>query len=183
MSDRRKHHKIKQDLPPELIAAVNKRLVAGDTYRDVADFLNQKGHEISKSAVGRYGKDFLSRLERLKIVKEQARTIVEESADRPATEMYEAANQIAVQLIMETLSKASAKKELDEADLIKLMNVLSKLETSGVKREKIKLSYNQGVEAAVKRLKEELREELSKDSELLIRINSLVDKIKNEVKN
>jgi uncharacterized membrane-anchored protein YjiN (DUF445 family) len=181
MSFRRKHHKVRNELPDELIEAVNKRLIEGDTYREVAEWINQKGYEISKSAVGRYGKDFLSRLERLKVVKEQAKTIVEEGADRPATELYEATSQLATQLIMETLVKVD-KDELESADVVKLLNVIPKLETSATKREKIKLSYNQGVDAAAERIKEELKAELGKDGELIEKITTLVNEIKDEVK-
>lgn len=183
MTFRRKHHKVREELPDELLEAVNQKLVAGKTYREITEMIKQEGYEISKSAVGRYGKDFLSRLERLKVVKDQAKTIVEESADRPATEMYEAASQLAMDLIMETLMKADAGKELKEADLIKLMNVLSKLETSATKREKVKLKYNEGVEAAVTKIKEELKSEINTDSELMKKLTRLVDKSKEAVKN
>lgn len=180
---RRKHHKIKQELPNELVEAVNKRLVEGHTYREITDWIKNEGYEISKSSVGRYGKDFLSRLERLKVIKEQAKTIVEQSADRPATEMHEAANQMAMQLIMETLQKAESGKMVEEESLTQIMKVLAKLETSAAKREKVKLAFNRGVNAAVESLKEELRQELSENPELVNQITEIIDKKKNEVKN
>ena len=103
MGNRRKHARITTELPKSLIQAINERLVAGETYESIAAYLRERGHDISKSSVGRYGKDFLSKLERLRIVKEQARTIMTEGKDGPALEMTEAATQLALQLIMERL--------------------------------------------------------------------------------
>lgn len=97
---RRKHSKIERALPPEIREAVNAKLTEGYTYQEVADWLRDLGHGVSKSAVGRYGKDFLARLERLKVAKHQARAIVQEMGDGPATET-EAATLLSVQAIME----------------------------------------------------------------------------------
>ncbi|MDK2902466.1 MAG: hypothetical protein PWQ93_385 [Clostridiales bacterium] len=150
MAERRKHHKIEK-LPDELVEAVNQKLVEGYTYQQVTDWLNEMGHSIGKSSVARYGKDFLSRLERLRVIKDQARAIVEESGDRPATEMAEAANQLAMQLITETLMKVD---EVSTDDINKIFNALAKLESSGVQRERLKLDYKQKIDKAVNRIEE-----------------------------
>lgn len=106
MGSRRKHPRITTELPKDLVRAINERLVAGETYESIAAYLRERGHDISKSSVGRYGKDFLSKLERLRIVKEQARTIMSEGKDGPALEMTEAAvAQIKVSL-QEELAKS-----------------------------------------------------------------------------
>ncbi len=171
MTNRRKHHKV-QDLPDELMATVNEKLVDGYTYQEIADFLKELGHPVGKSSVGRYGKDFLSRLERLKIVKEQAKTIVNNSADAPATEMAEAANQLAMQLIMEALMQV---ENLEGAKITSIMQSLAKLETSGVRREALKLNFNRGVEAAIEKIKAGLKEELGANPELMNKLAAMVD--------
>lgn len=175
---RRKHSKIETELPPELIEEVNARLVEGHTYQEVTDWLKEMGHQISKSSVGRYGKDFLSRLERLRVVKEQARAIVEESGDRPATEMHEAANQLAVQLIMETLITVP---DMKEAEITEVLKALALLERSAVSREKLKYEFTKGVEAGLAKLKEELKSELNSDPDLLQRLFVLADKVKDKI--
>ena len=109
-NNKRSRHKI-STFPPLLVEAINKQLVAGITYEEIAEYINEKGFEIGKSSVGRYGKDFLTKLERLKKAKEQARTIVEEVSDRPATELHEAANQTAVTLIQEMMYEGNIKPE------------------------------------------------------------------------
>lgn len=154
MSKRRKHHKITRELPDELIEVVNKLLVEGTTYREIADFLREKGHEISKSSVQRYGKDFLARLERLRVVKEKARAIIEDDPDRPATEMAEAANLLAMNLIMETLEQLD---DLSGEKVTELLKALARLEQSGVARERLKLSYRKKADRAVKNIEDSVK--------------------------
>lgn len=154
MAARRKHHKITTELPPEVIDAVNKRLVEGSTYRDIATWLEQMGQPVSKSAVGRYGKDFLTRLERLRIVRDQARAIVEDNADRPATEINEAASALASQLITEALMAAQDSDSGLDKKITEAIKALSLLERSAVARERLKLDYKMKADAALKRIEE-----------------------------
>ncbi|GAB6173290.1 MAG: DUF3486 family protein [Desulfitobacteriaceae bacterium] len=151
---RRKHHKVTTDLPPELVDEVNRLLVDGRGYQEIADWLKQMGRSISKSSVGRYGKDFLTRLERLKIVRDQARAIVDTNPDRPATELNEAASTLASQLITEALMAAQdAGGELDKK-VIEAIKALSMIEKSSVARERLKLEFKQKADAAVKQIEE-----------------------------
>ncbi|MDR3561893.1 MAG: DUF3486 family protein [Negativicutes bacterium] len=161
--DRRRHSKITSILPPEVVEAINKRIVSGQTYQEIADYLNQSGHEISKSSIGRYGKEFLSRMERLKIVKEQAKTIVSENKDGPATEMAEAANQLAIQLIMENLLTVD---DLNGAKITEVLKALALLERSGVQREKLKMDFKQKIDSAVKQI-EKTAEQRGLDADTL----------------
>lgn len=177
---RRKHYKL-EDLPPDIVNVVNQKLVDGFTYREVAEWLSRLGHDVSKSSVGRYGKDFLSRLERLKVVKEQARTIVQANPDAPATEMAEAANQLATQLIMEFLMKLDV-SHLEDAKVTEILTALAKLEASGVRREQLKFNFNKGVDAAAARIKEALQSEINSDPELLARLTKIVEQQAREVR-
>ena len=155
---RRKHHKVATELPPELVEAVNKRLVAGHTYQEIADWLSEMGNPVSKSSIGRYGKDFLSRLERLRIVRDQAKTIVEDNSDRPATELNEAASALASQLITEALMAAGDAENGPQVGLDKkvtdAIKALALLEKSAVARERLKLDYRLKADKAVKQIEE-----------------------------
>lgn len=149
---RRRHSKITRELPPEIVEAVNQKLVDGFTYEEIANWLRSLGHEVSRSTVGRYGKEFLSKLERLKLAKEQAKAIVSEMGDAPATELHEAANQLAVQLIMETLIRVP---DLEGEKVSELLKALAHLERSSVSREKLKAEFRQKAEATVSGLRDE----------------------------
>ena len=164
MGSRRKHSKITSILPQGLVEAINERLVAGETYESIAAYVRLQGHEISKSAVGRYGKDFLSKLERLRVVKEQARAIVSEGKDGPALEMTEAATQLALQLIMERLK------------------ALALLERSAVQREKLKIDAGKLLDLAVDRIKQNLQKELEKNPDVMEKLIGMVDAIASEAK-
>lgn len=174
--NRRKHYKIEQ-LPKEIVTVINNKLTDGCTYEEIAEWIKSMGHDVGKSSVGRYGKDFLSRLERLKVVKEQAKTIVENN-DGPTTQMAEAANQLAMQLIMETLMKVD---NLEGAKITELFKAISLLERSGVAREKLKYEFDRGVSAAAAKIKENLRSELASNPGLLIQLENLVDATQEQV--
>lgn len=178
MANRRKHSKIDK-LPEEIVKAVNELLVTpGVTYKDVVGWLKQKGHEVSKSSVGRYSQQFLSRLEKLRAVKDQAKAIIEADPDAPATEMHEAANQLAVQLIMEKLMGIP---DLEGAKITEIFKALALLERSAVSREKLKLEFNKGVEAAAAKIKEALKKELMADSDLQQKMMDVVEHAKAQV--
>lgn len=172
--NRRKHFKV-EGLPDGILDAVNRKLVDGYTYQQVTDWLNTLGHDISKSAMGRYGKDFTSRLQRLQVVKDQAKAIVDVNPDAPATEMAEAANQLATQLIMEFLMELEL-TDLQGSKVTEILKALAKLEASGVRREKLKFDFNKGVTAAAAKIKEALRAEVAADPELMSKLSAIVDK-------
>ena len=99
MAKNRSHSKVAK-LPDELRAAVDRQIMAGSTYQQIADYLNEMGTAVSLSSVGRYGQKFMSRMETLRLAREQAKIVVESAKDDPALEMVEAANQMAVQVIL-----------------------------------------------------------------------------------
>lgn len=177
--DRRRHSKITSILPPELVEAINKRLVGGDTYQEITDLINRSGHEISRSSVGRYGKDFLTRLEKLRVVKEQAKAIVTETKDGPATELAEASNQLALQKIMEYLMKVD---NLDDSKATEVFKALALLQRANVQVEKLKLDYNRGIDAASEKIKAGLKEELGREPALIARLSDMVDAVAEEVR-
>ncbi|MDZ4042902.1 MAG: phage protein Gp27 family protein [Eubacteriales bacterium] len=172
--NRRKHFKV-EGLPDGILEVVNRKLVDGFTYEQITEWVNGLGHDISKSAIGRYGKDFTSRLQRLQVVKDQAKAIVDVSPDAPATEMAEAANQLATQLIMELLMDLDL-DDLRGAKITEILKALAKLEASGVRREKLKFDFNKGVDAAAARIKEALRAEVNSDPDLMSKLSAIVDR-------
>lgn len=172
---RRKHHKV-TTFPPEIKEAVDRQLVAGKTYKDIAAWLNQMGHSIGMSSVQRYGSDFLTKLEKLKLIKDQAKTIIDSNPETPATEMAEAANQLAIQLITEKLMEV---ENLDGAKITEIFKALALLERSATSREKLKFEFDKGLKAAAHKIKEMLQKEISSDPELLSRLTQHVDAIQN----
>lgn len=144
---RRKHSKIAA-LPGAINTEVNRLLTTpGWTYEKIADHLKQLGHPVGKSSVGRYGQDFLSRLQDLKEVKEQAKAIVEETGGT-GMEMEEAAAQIALQRVMEFLLNLK-QADMEGEQVNKMISALARLQASGASRENVKI-IKKKAEQAVK---------------------------------
>jgi hypothetical protein len=70
-------------LPEDIQAELNKRLVKNGfaDYQGLADWLAEKGFQISKSSIHRHGQQFEERLSAIKIATEQARAITEAVGD------------------------------------------------------------------------------------------------------
>jgi len=68
---RRKHGRIRDELPPEIREQVDRLLIEGATYEEVREFLTRRGIEIGRSSIGRYGKDFLNAYSRLRVVEDK----------------------------------------------------------------------------------------------------------------
>lgn len=178
MANNRKHSKIDK-LPPEIRDAVNIKLTEGFTYQQIAEWIKTQGHDVSYGSVGRYGKGFLAKMEKLRQARDQAKVIVSEARDGPALEMVEAANQMAVQVILERLIEMDDIKGAKSTEVLK---ALALLERSAVQREKLKLDYNKGVDVAAEQIKAGLREELAKQPDLLAKLSAIIDAKAEEVR-
>jgi hypothetical protein len=150
--------------------------VEGHTYAQIVEWLKQMGHQLSPMALQRYSKDFLSRLDRLKQIRDQAKAIVESNQGAPGTQLAEAANEMALSMIMETLMAVD--NPLADAKVTELLKALPKLADSATRREALKFQFNKGVEAAAARIKEELSKELKVQPELQQRMAELIEKAK-----
>lgn len=74
--------KIKR-LPPELRGELNQRLVSGgfSDYRGLSRWLQERGYEISPSAINTYARRFEQRLEAVRLATAQAKAVVEAAPD------------------------------------------------------------------------------------------------------
>ena len=161
--------------PPEIVEEINNRLVDGYTYAKIVEWLREMGHQLSPMALQRYSKDFLARLDRLKQVREQAKAIVESNQDAPGTQLAEAANEMALSMVMETLMVMD--NPLQEAKVTELLKVVPKLADAATRREALKLQFNKGVEAAVNKLKTEIQREIGSNPGLKDQICGIVDQV------
>jgi hypothetical protein len=159
----RRHHKVDK-LPPALRDELARKFQAGETYENIAGWLQDEGHPISRSSIHRWGVPFERQLEKLKAWRDGATTIVGAVQGKPATELSEAAEQIAVQQLMELLillgSESENEIEGEPRDLAKQANILGKVSASlsslgytGSYREKVKLGFQKAfAEEAAKKV-------------------------------
>lgn len=131
----RSHGKI-DNLPQEVKREVEERLVDGEKYEDISSYLKEQGYDVHYSSVGRYGRKFLARFESVRVAKEFAKLLAEDNVDRPATELHEANNLLASQLIME----AMVDDEMDAGERAKIAKSIASLQQAQVANEKLKLT-------------------------------------------
>jgi hypothetical protein len=132
----RKHSRLTDDLPEEIRKEVDVLLVQGSaTYDEIKDFLAKKGFDISRSAIGRYGKGFLAMYQRLRIIEDKARTLVSEAGDGMVLE--EAVSKTFSQMLLELLHDGKLKL----AKSPKIIGEFARLQASTVLRERVKNEY------------------------------------------
>ncbi len=154
----RSHGKIDK-LPVELKKQVEEKLLSGETYEEVSDWLKTQGEDVHLSSVGRYGKKFLNKFESVRMAKEFAKLLAEDNVDRPATELHEANNLLASQLIMEAMIDDS----MDAKDRADAAKSIASLQRAQVSNEKLKLDARKeqgAVHVAMEVLKQKVFEEI-----------------------
>ena len=135
MEKNRSHGKIDR-LPAPLKKEVENRLLGGDTYEDISAYLKEQGEDVHYSSVGRYGRGFLKKFESVRIAKEFAKLLAEDNIDRPATELHEANNLLASQIIME----AMVDDDMDAKERAQAAKSIASLQRAQVSNEKLKIS-------------------------------------------
>lgn len=145
---KRAHSKVSQ-LPKEIREIIDRKILDGATYQEIADHLSALNHSISRSSVNRYGQRFIAKMEKLKLLQGQAAVIAEQTGDRPALEIVEATSQMALQVIMEHVMEMDSLKGAKATEVFK---ALALLERSAVQREKLKLDVKKKADEAVKNI-------------------------------
>jgi hypothetical protein len=136
----RRHSRIGDELPQVLKREVDRLLVEGNvTYDDIKAFLEEKGYDISRSAIGRYGKEFLASYQKLRVIEEKSRALVSDAGDGMVLE--EAAAKIFAQKIVE----AQLLEGFDILENPRLIGDFAKLQSSTVARERFKREIKEKV--------------------------------------
>jgi len=139
----RQHSRISDELPAEIRAEVNRLLIEpGVTYDDIQKFLAEKGYDISRSGIGRYGKGFLAIYQKLRIVEDKSKALVSEAGEGLVLE--EAASKLFVQKIIE-LQMAD---DIDLKDIPRILSDFAKLQSASIMRERLKGDYAKKAEKA-----------------------------------
>ena len=130
----RSHGKVDK-LPEEIRKEVENRLLEGHTYKEIANYLKEMGHSISKTSIHRYGKPFLQKFESVRLAKEFAQLLAEDNIERPTTELHEANNLLASQIIME----AMVDDDMDAKMRAEAARSIATLQRAQVSNEKLKI--------------------------------------------
>jgi uncharacterized membrane protein len=168
------------ELPEEIRQELDKMLAdVNITYQEISQELTQKGYTISKSAVGRYALRQNAVARRLKEAAEQTRAIIETVKENRNIDAAGAANTLVIDALIKKF--ATAQEEFEMLPLDKAARIAVQLERTAIFKEKFKMEFDRGVQAAAEKLKDELKRELNQDPELLRRLEALVDATKENV--
>jgi len=102
----RRRSRIETELPIELRQDVDRLLLEGATYEEIAEHLKVRGYNISRASIGRYGKEFFEAYGAIKRFEDQARAITAGAAD--GMPMEEAVGKMILQKVMAGLMDGTA---------------------------------------------------------------------------
>lgn len=179
MPDKNRSHGKIDNLPDNIKQEVNSKLLDGYTYEEISDYLKSMGHDIHYSSVHRYGKPYLKKFENVRMAKEFAQLLVEDNAERPSTELHEANNALASQMLMEIL----VDEDMEKGEKLKALKSVASLQRAQVQNEKLKIVSRKeagAVKTAMTMLKERVFKEIQNNhpdiAALMIQIADEVEK-------
>ena len=117
-------------LPDEVRGKLNKKLLdeGFKNYTQLAEWLAGEGFEISRSAIHRYGQSFEDKTQAIKLVTEQAKTLVHEAGDDEG-----ALNASLIRLIQERLFSLLLDDKIDPAKVTRAVADLSRASVQSAK--------------------------------------------------
>lgn len=131
-SKTRRRSRVEVELPAALRQEANRLILEGLTYEDLATWSAGRGFDISRSAWGRYGKEFYEAYQKVKQFEEQSRALSGEAGE--GLTMEEAVSKMLLQRVMAALTAG----QWDVMDVPRLLSDVAKLQSSSISREKLK---------------------------------------------
>lgn len=132
----RKHSKVEDNLPPEIRREVNRLLLEGETYEDISDYLKGKGHDISRSSIGRYGKGFLNEYRNLLIIEDKSKILLSEAGGDGMVLEEAVAKKMAA-----TLMELLLDEGIDIGKTPRIISDFARLQSSSTARERAKMEF------------------------------------------
>lgn len=171
--DRKRIRSRVDELPEDIRAKLDAML--GDvnyTYQDIADAITEEGHEISRSAVGRYAMRHNDAARRLKEASEQTTALLQfirENQDVESTEL-------AAAIMIDGLTRriATADEDFDNLPLDKAGRLLVQLQRSTIYKERWRKERLAAIDAVERNVKARMRQMVQDNPELLNQLQQLV---------
>jgi histidinol phosphatase-like PHP family hydrolase len=155
----RRHGKL-HELPGEIRREVNDLLIEPSiTYEDVAQYLQGKGYDISKSSIGRYGQQFFNEVRETEMLRDQAALLTSEPDQALLLEKLTAT------MLTKRLALAMQDPAFDVLKHPKMIDSFAKLQQSSTQREKWSNEIRKAAEKAVKEIEKKAKKlELQPDT-------------------
>ncbi|MDL2320759.1 DUF3486 family protein [Desulfosarcina sp. OttesenSCG-928-B08] len=143
MATVRRHGRIEKELPRDVLDQINRMyLEPGVTYDDIKAWLNEQGHNISRSAIGRYGKTYVEACRAIRQFEDQARGIVSSVDD--GMPMEEAVGKMLLQKVMAAIMDGS----VDITENSRLIADVARLQSSNIQLAKWKAGIEERAQKA-----------------------------------
>jgi hypothetical protein len=120
-------------LPDKIRDELDRRLVEGafSHYTDLAEWLNQQGFAIGRSAIQRYGTRFEARLAAVRLATEQARELARIAPDQEDS-LADGLTRLIQQRIWDVLVKTNLLEDGNPASLAKIASAISALSRASI---------------------------------------------------
>lgn len=171
---RRRNGKIDR-LGPMQKDTVNQMLLSGATYREVVEYLQGHGVQLSRTAVCTYAKKFLATSQMLRIAQDNFKMLMDDIDRHPDLDTTEGIIRIMSNSILQTLANAKPEdwQGMDMEKLLKEANALVRVTSQ---KRRVDMQNRSTLEAAMESNKTLLFDVLSKQHPELYR--QLMDVIK-----
>ncbi|MBD2570037.1 DUF3486 family protein [Anabaena lutea] len=158
-------------LPQDIQKELDTKLITNgfSDYLGLAEWLADKGFTISPSSIHRYGKDFKSKVDNIKLLTSQAKVIVENAGDEDNA-VGEALSTLAQSKLFELLLKIDLDSQLEDdsdeqnrsqdkkkLEFLNLVKAVSQLNRSSVSLKKFRDEMREKAKKALAIIKNEVR--------------------------
>lgn len=122
----RRKHSIIDKLPADLKAAVEQMMMNDFTYAEIADYIQNHGHDISVSSVWRHASTLNASVQSLRMANENFRVMMEEVSKYPALDTTEGIIRLLSHRVFEAIQKTPEDQweKIDPEALIKQAGAL-----------------------------------------------------------
>lgn len=134
------------------------------TYQEIADWLDERGYDISKSSVARYALRTNGATQRLMEAQEQTKALIKVMKNNPEADYTEAS----MQLLMDGLTKklAMAQEEFDNMPLDKAGRLIASLSRTKIYKDKVRQDMQKKIDLAFEKLESDMMKAIKNDKEL-----------------
>jgi hypothetical protein len=137
-------------LPARVKEEVNDMLLDPTVrYEDIRNFLKTEGHDVSTTSVCRYGRRFMEEVRKMRVAEEQARALIGR-AGGDAFLIEEAASRLFLQKMLKLLMDPG----FDITESSRLVSSFTRLQSSILRRERVKADLAEKTAEAVKQTEE-----------------------------
>lgn len=146
MATIRRRSKVETMLPRELREEANRLILEGVTYEDLAAWSAERGFDISRSAWGRYGKEYYEAYQAIRQFEDQSRALAGDPGE--GLTMDEAI----AKMLQQRVAAALMKGDWDVMEVPRLLADVAKLQASNISREKLKREFADRAKTAAEKV-------------------------------